>query len=406
MRLRGGLTALVCGLVLLSSGTVFAQETKNVHSWVIQLNANRSNWANDAPQSTTGNQNTGLFQLSFVSSAPSSQSGIMLLGNYVETGLVYKNDNSKSDLSLNLLTDVTVSTFYQFAPLPILQLRLGLDINLPTGKTDFSNEQIDSLFIDNIVSELMPISSFGKGIGFSPNIIGTLAIGESMQVGFGARYEFTDKYNPTSEVDGDIFNPGDSLMLLGSFMFAFPNASRIVIDGQAVFTTRDRDETLGDVFKQGDQYKVSGRYVIPYQALRVTLGLSYSTQGKNQENVTGGGVVTEDRNTNNNQWETYISGAYAFTRSFTLNWNYDYKKTLSNNLDSANPLFDGGWSKHTVGVGVIVDISKSLYVTANTSVFRLKNSADIMQVDASGKPIDADYDGINTDVGFVYSFSR
>jgi hypothetical protein len=403
---RGGFTALVFGLALLFHGNVFAQESKNVHTWVMQLNANRSNWANDAPQSTVGNQNTGLFQLSFISSAPTSQYGIMLLGNYVETGFVYNHDNSKDDFSLNRFTDTTISTYYQFTPLPIFQLRLGVDISLPTGKTKFSNSEINSLFIDNIISELVPISTFGKGIGFAPNIVGTVAFGKSMQFGFGARYEFTGEYDPTSEVANDNYNPGDSLMLMGSFLYTFSNASRLVVDGQGVFTTRDRDQSLGDVFKQGDQYKFSGRYVVPYQSLAVTLGLSYSTQGKNQENITGGGVVTEDRNTNNNQWEAYLSGIYSVTKSFAATWTYAYKKTLPNSADSTNPLFDGGWSKQEVGGGIVYDLSKSLYMTVNVSLFRLNNRGDTMQVDTSGNQINADYDGINTDVGFVYSFSR
>jgi len=398
--------ALVFGLVLLSHGNVFAKESKNVHTWIVQMNASRSNWANDAPQSTVGNQNSGLLQLSFVSSTPASQYGIMLLGNYVETSFVYNSDNSKNDFSLNRFTDTIISTFYLFAPLPILQLRLGVDINLPTGKTDFSNDQINSLFIDNIIADLVPVSSFGKGIGFSPNIIGTLALGKSMQIGFGARYEFSGEYDPTSEVANDNYNPGDSLMLLGSFMYLSPNASRFVLDGQAVFTSRDRDQTLGDVFKQGDQYKISGRYVIPYKSLSVTLGVSYSTQGKNQAIGSSGGVVTEDRNTNNNQWETYLFGTYALAKSFSVTWNYGYKKTLPNSVNSTDPLFDGGWTKQTVGGGIIYDLSKLVYMTANISLFRLKNRGDTMQTDTSGNPINADYDGINTNVGFVYSFSK
>ncbi len=379
------------GLVLFfAAGGPFAaaQEAKII----LQLNENSSVWSGDNSPGKKGGQNLAYFSAAYLK----KDYGVTFLGSYAGTTYNY-NGGQPEDFSLSSLTDSTISGYYKFSGVGGFNVRAGLDLNLPTGKAGFSNSRFGALFTDNVVQELNIVNFFGGGLNIAPNVIVSKSLARAT-VGLGLRYDLTGKYDPTTETPNDDYDPGDLLTFLGSGMFRPDDRSLIVGDFRAVMSTRDR-RGGEDFFKQGNVYNLDLRYIKKYDTFRAMLFASYGMQDKNQSiGGTSGVLTTEDRNTNNNQYELFTYLFYNFTGKIGISGILGYKNVQSNN--AAGDLKDAGYNKIYVGSGGTFTVSDNLFWTAELRLFRVNNGADAQETQSTM------YSGFNVDIGVVYTFNR
>ncbi|MBI5178515.1 MAG: hypothetical protein HZA04_04585 [Nitrospinae bacterium] len=380
----------VCAFVLASAAAAFAEagdETK----WVLQLNENRGTFTSNSSPAKEGGQNLLYFSLGYM--APNY--GVVLMGSHADTAYLYNNPGAKDDFHLYSLMDSTLSSYYLLPEKAGFLVRLGLDLNLPTGHSSFSTKELNSILVDNVSKDLLLVPSFGKGLNIAPNVVASKTIGPIM-AGLGARYEITGEYNPASDVADKKYDPGDTLTLFGSLQYAISEKEMAMFDLSSVFSSRDK-QGGAEVFKQGTAYTLGARYIKAYETTRVTYGITYGWQDKNQT-FDGGGVTTEDRNTNNDRLELLINGVRMLSQRMMMNGLIGYKNIYANRYDSTNTLFDGGYQKLYFGGGPVYVISDVMSVTGDVKLFQVVNGRDTLEPDS------ATYRGWTVDIGFVYTW--
>lgn len=389
--------AFLC-LLLSTSGTAFSEEA-NVTKNVFQINANSGTWSGDSSPGKKGGQNLVYFSLAHLK----SRYGVTFLGSYAETSFLY-NGAKTSDFHLGTLLDSTLSGFYKMDLVGGLSIRGGLDLILPTGHSNMTNQELGALLLDRAALDLNLVSSYGKGLSIAPNLVISKSI-SSVVLGFGLRYERTGKYDPTSEVSGDDYDPGDLLTFIMSSQYS-PSSSMLIMVDLAT-TMSGRDEQAGqDVFKLGTIYSLDVRMVRQYELFRATYSISYSTQEKNQS-LGIGGITTEDRNSNTNFYQLFVNISYPFINVIKINGILGYKNVLGNGYGSNDALYDAGYSKIYFGGGATFTVSKKLFWSVDLRYFQLNNGADFSDMSDLSDPLNpksVNYSGFNLDIGLVYTF--
>lgn len=381
-----------CALVLSAAPPALAEEAPDQQpKYILQLNDSYGSWSGDASPKKEGGQNLVYYSLGYMG----AEKGITLLGSYSSTNYKY-NDPAKSDFALSTLMDTTVSTYYVPPKLFDLNIRLGLDFNQPTGHASFSNAELASLMIDGVSKDLIQVPSFGKGFNIAPNVVVGRAFQNSL-LGIGLRYEITGEYNPTKDVANKAYDPGDTLTLFGSLQYNRTPMDQFFIDLSNTYATRDK-QGGAEVMKQGTSYNLGLRYVQGFETVKMTYGAFYGWQDKNQT-YSGGGMTTEDRNSNNNRYELMVNGQYVYDPQLLLTGLFSYKNIIANGWQSTDPLYDAGYQKLTLGVGGTYALSNSVFFTVDVKGYQVWNGQDPME------PVAAVYKGVNIDLGFVYTWA-
>lgn len=391
-------TCLIC-LAFVYGGSSFAAETQETApvaerqeaKIVVQADENRGSWTSDASPKKKGGQNLAYYSVGYYA----AWWGVTVLGSFADTSYI-NNNSSKGDFSYTGIMDSTVSTYYMRPSLFGLDVRLGLDLNVPTGHPSFSSGDLGAMMLDGVSKDLNMATSFGRGLNFAPNLILSKTF-DSSSVGLGLRYEVMGEYDPTTEVPSDNIKPGDMLMVMGLWQYAVTGKDMLIADLVGTFSGRDQ-QGGADVFKKGNTYDLTVRYVKAGTALRITYALAMGLQDKNKSVGAGGGLATEDLNTNNNRIEAFINTGYAFNNRLIVNNILGYKKYDANGYHPGDTLYDAGYDKIYAGGGMNYTFSESSYVKVDIRAFQIQNGADAME------PVSAVYQGVNIDLGFVYLF--
>ncbi len=384
------LVSVFCGMSLAAEPQepVQSQQKSKV---VVQMDENRGSWTSDTLPKKKGGQNLAYYSIGYYA----SQWGVTVLGSHGDTTYI-NSDSSKGDFHYAGMMDSIISAYYMRPSIFGMDVRLGLDLNVPTGHPSFSNRELKALMLDGVSKDLNMATSFGRGLNIAPNLILSKSFNNS-SVGLGLRYEVMGEYDPTSEVSGDNLKPGDVLMVMGLWQYAVEDRGMLITDAIATFSGRDQ-QGGADVFKKGNTYDITVRYVKAGNALRITYALAVGLQDKNKTLGSGGGLATEDRNTNNNRVEVFINTGYIFNNRLAINNILGYKKYNANGYSFGDQLYDAGYDKIYAGGGVTYTFSGNSYVRLDIRSFQIRNGADTLE------PTFAVYRGVNVDLGFVYVF--
>ncbi len=378
--------------IFLAIGTAAsAQEKAPSRRIVFQLNDNRGGWADNLNPKKEGRLNLLYFSLGYISPTY----GLTMLGSQANADYIYNGGNPSGDFHISTLLDSTLSGYYLFKNIAGFDLRTGLDLNLPTGNASFDTAELNTLFTDNVTQELNLVTSFGKGLNVAPNMVLSRVFMQRLVAGFGVRYEVTGEYDPTRDTPDDDYNPGDNLTLIASLQYLLNKKTIFFFDINSSYATRDK-QNREEVFKTGDSHNFNLRAIRIFEAFRATLSAAYGLQGKNQS-LGAGGITTEDRNSNNNNYEFFLNVNFPYTNKIHFSGIAGYKNLLENGYTSDNSLFDGGYRKVYAGSGISYKLKKQLTLSANLRLFQIENKKDAVET------ADARYRGFNMDLGLIYS---
>ena len=114
--------------------------------------------------------------------------------------------------SLNSLLDTKVNTSYELSGNLPVDLLVGFDVNLPTGKTGLQTDD-SKLIMD---PDLISINNFGEGYDINPTLTVTKEMGNWVGgIGFGYAWRGTYDYIVKD------FNPGDILNSSAEIRYSF-----------------------------------------------------------------------------------------------------------------------------------------------------------------------------------------
>ena len=383
-----GLTARLCrvaGALLVGAAVWLAAATALADQWTLRTGFHLDAWsANDSSGQGTGYQ--FLAPLGIYYDTPTW--GVAARGS-VGTS-VHDLDNAPS-ATMTGFTDTTLSGYYRLR-LAGTEIRLGLDMDLPTGVSQLKTRDLPAIQDEDLVV----LQRFGEGFDVNPNLIVYHNFGD-WGIGGGVGYLWTGEYDPTKDIPHDDFNPGDELTvsMLGDTFIG--DVWRLL--GRIAYVHFGTDERGGiETFRENPQLDMTATLEWrpePWWAV-LTLRDIYRFKA---DRLNAAGQLTEEPE---NSWGNEIRGSavvgYIVNDVWTVRGILDIRYVAANDYPSGDPLYDGGRFKVAVGPGVTWTLSRTFDIDASIRGFYL---------DAERSPIfplGANILGVHADLRVTYRF--
>jgi len=358
--------------------------------WQLAITSNAGSW------SASGLENEGIQNVQYVQLSRREQGwGVAVTGKYVDTS--YTNQAGGGKLEISSPTKTSISSYLTTERGP-MTLRGGVDLDLPTGKSSYSDVEIELLITDALSEDLMLINTYGEGSNVIPHFLVAYAVTKSVSVGVGMKYEITGKYDITADTEGDELDPGDRILAMANAALKLAEDSFIILAASYASATEDKQKEA-PVYKQGQITAFELRGMNTFSSgitLLVCAGLK--SQEKNQMLAEGNKLAPELLNSNNNSWRVFTAATYPITGKITGAALAGYKVVSSNGYEEGDPLHDAGRVAMFIEPGVKWVASETMYVTLKGRYTVIKDKKDTFSQD------DADYALTNLDLGFVWAF--
>jgi hypothetical protein len=250
--------------------------------------------------------------------------------------------------SLDHLLDTKLNLSYAIIDKLPVDVLIGLDFNLPTGKTNLKQSQL-ALILD---PDLISINNYGEGFDVNPTITfakewGNWVAGASFGYLWRGSYDFSSEINITDYQPGAIYNVNAELRY-----FFSPAMYARFFGGHAWYGP---DTVRGsDFFQEGD-FSQFGLGLYYNQEKKWDAGVTFRgiLRDKSRFQVTPGALVTESNDRQGDEWIADLAARYLpdekiALRSF-IQGRYFTKNEYPNTPSSP---FVGKREKLSFGVGV------------------------------------------------------
>ncbi|MHB8783755.1 MAG: hypothetical protein ACYDAX_10125 [Desulfobacteria bacterium] len=236
------------------------------------------------------------------------------------------------DLSLTHTLDTKLNLSYIVQGKLPADLLIGMDVNLPTGKTDLSSADL-ALILD---PEIATVTTFGEGVNLNP----TLSIAKEWgpwSAGAGVGYNVRRRYDVSTEAGLTDYDPGDILSLNVLLQRECPRGYVGRVFGK--FSRFGKDRLRGaDLFREGD-YRMAGVGISRTgKAWEADVNLRGTFRGK-AEILSGGSLVTEPGRSRGDEWSAEASVRHALRKDVSLSGSI-------RGLIVAKNGYSGGASRH------------------------------------------------------------
>ena len=280
-------------------------------------------------------------------------------------------------ISMGHFLDSKLGATYQLLNKLPVDIMLGLDLNLPTGKTNLSKAETRLIMDSNLIS----INNFGEGFNVNP----TITVAKSWRdwsAAFGFGYLWRGSYDFSSELLLTDYQPGEVYTTSAEVRYNLSPATYYRLFGGYSWFGKDTSHGK-DIYQEGDIGIVGfGMYYNRAKEWDTSLTLSGVIRGKVQYNDVNVGVLTiESGNTNRDEFIMDFLGRYLLDEKTTILMPLQYKYLAGNgySVNNLNALGLGPANKVLYGIGVTRALGNGLYAELNLKGFYLHG--DIYQVD-------------------------
>lgn len=266
-----------------------------------------------------------------------------LLTAYADTRL---DASGRGAVSLNHLLDTKLISSYEIVGKLPVDILFGLDLNLPTGKTNLSRRNL-ALIMD---PDLISINNFGEGFNVNP----TLTVSKEWRdftAGIGIGYLWRGKYDFSSELNITDYEPGDVLNARGEIRYYLSSDLFTRLFGSHSWYGKDKVRGV-DFYQEGD-FSLFG------------LGLNYSDKHKWDADFTfrgifrdkskfqtvPGALASEPGNSHGDEWIGDIVFRYFPDERTALRTYFQGRFFTKNDYSSDSSRFVGRKEKFSIGVG-------------------------------------------------------
>lgn len=239
------------------------------------------------------------------------------------------SDASKNSMTTAIDTKVNVS--YAVVDKFPVDILFGLDLNLPTGRTDLDSEERRMLLDPDLVT----LSRYGEGFNLNPTI--TMAKqGDRWGIGAGVGYLWRGEYD-FSDTARD-FDPGDIFNVTAEGIYAFTDAWQGRLFGELAWYGTDQVESL-DYYQEGD-FILAGIGVDYFQATwEAALSAQGIFRGKSEFPTDNRQLATEDRAGYGDEYLADLNLRYLMNPETTLSSRLYYLMVMKNDYDEDDPSF-------------------------------------------------------------------
>lgn len=233
-----------------------------------------------------------------------------LLNGYAQTTV---DESRGTDSSMAALLDTKVGASYEVVGKLPVDLLVGLDFNLPTGKTDLNRDEFE--LSESLDPELLSITNLGEGFNVNPTLTLAKTWG-SVGAGLGLGYLWRGSYDASEDLTD--YDPGDVANVTAEVRWAFAPEWEGRILGN--YSRYGRDTADGDdVFREGDFASLLLGVRRAVDRWGASLALQGIYRGKSElPEGSGGSLETEEENSHGMEYRGILAFHYAPTALTTL----------------------------------------------------------------------------------------
>ena len=262
------------------------------------------------------------------------------------TGVVHATLDTPGteDRSLTHTLDTKLNLSYMVQGKLPVDLLIGMDLNLPTGKTDLSTSDL-ALIRD---PEIATITTFGEGVNLNP----TLSLAKEWgpwSAGAGVGYNVRRTYDVSAEAGLTDYDPGDILSLNALLQRECSQGYVGRVFGK--FSRFGKDRLRGaDLFREGD-YRMAGIGISRAGAAwEADVNLRGAFRGKT-EILSGGSLITEPERSRGEEWSAEGSVRHALRKDLSLTGSVRGLIVSKNGYSEGASLHNGSKEKIALSVG-------------------------------------------------------
>jgi hypothetical protein len=256
------------------------------------------------------------------------------------------------ELSSPLDTKVT-SSYAILGKLPV-DILLGLDLNLPTGKTNLSQDDL-VLLMD---PELVSINSFGEGFNVNPTLSVAKAWGNWI-AGIGAGYAWRGKYDFSTDLGMKDFKPGDIVTANAMAKYGFAPGWSARFFGGAAWYGKETWQGAAH-FKEGDFYAVGAGLDRSWDKTSAGIALKAVLRQKSDIPDGSGGLSPEAKNVHGNEWWLTAGLRHQLDGKTVVSSDLTGLLIAANGYSGDSARRVGERTKVALGVGVTRDLGEGV----------------------------------------------
>lgn len=284
-----------------------------------------------------------------------------LLAAYAYTSL---HESGAGNTSLSYPLDTKLNLSYAIIDKLPIDILVGLDFNLPTGKTDLRQRQLPLMMDPDLIS----INNFGEGFNLNP----TITIAKEWRnwvgaIGFGylwrGSYDFCSDIGVTDYQPGEVYNVnGEVRYFFSPAMFARFFASHAWYRPDTVRDT--------DFFREGDftQFGLGLNYS---QGKKWDAGVTFRGifRDKSRFQGTPGDLVTERWDSQGDEFVIDLTARYLLNEKTALRSAIQGRYFTENDYPADSPFFVGKREKVSLSMGVTRALATNLGVGLDVKGF-------------------------------------
>ncbi len=283
-----------------------------------------------------------------------------ILSGYAATS--FQSDDG-DDASLSRPLDTKVGLSYAFLGLLPVDFLVGLDFNLPTGKTDLRRSDLPVIMDPDLVS----ITGFGEGFNVNPTLSVARVFGKT-SVGIAAGYTWRGEYDFSRELQD--YDPGDVFNLRAELRHDFGSGWQWALFGE--FATFGEDTVSDDdFFEAGDTY----HFGTTVQHVRTNWDLGFTLRAvfreENDFRDRRGALRTEDENSFGNEYVAALSFGYVTAERTRLRTTAAFLLIEENDYDGSSPAYADQREKYSLGLSAERDLNPNLTASLHAVGFVL-----------------------------------
>ncbi len=276
-----------------------------------------------------------------------------ILSGYLVSGY---NPNTGEAISLSNPLDTKLNLSYEFTYLSFADCILGLDLNLPTGKNNLADNDLDLI----LNPDLMYINNFGEGFNINPTL--TLAREwDNLTAGIGIGYLLRGEYDYSSQIRD--YEPGSIFNIVGEI--GYDLSTRLLARAFSNYTYFAKDKFIYKIYntKSNNEYQEGDFFLFG-------LGLNYFQinwdadasiqnifRGKCKFGIYDQALIKEKHNSRGDEWIAGLSFNYTIDDKTAMRSKLEYSLIEENDYPFksspyVNSFYIGKQKKISIGAGV------------------------------------------------------
>jgi len=318
---------------------------------------------------------------------------VRFLTAYAETEITAPGSGT---VRLGHILDSKLGGAYQLLDKLPVDLMFGLDLNLPTGKTNLTQAETRLIMDPNLIS----INTFGEGFNVNPTVTAAKTWNDwSAALGFG--YLWRGAYDFSAELNLTDYQPGAVYSVTAETRYTV--SPEMVYRLFVAYSRYGKDTSRGiTIFNEGDVgiFGIGGYYKKSRQWEATLLVTGVIREGVTNYDRANGTAALATENPYRDEFILDLRGRYLLDAKTVIAAPIQYKYLTGNGYTGNDPRNLGGANKVSFGVGITRALWSGLSAEVNLKGFYLHGGVYHPDTPTST----SDYTGITGNMALIGAF--